>query len=754
MALWMTGKEECFGLAALLLVLACAKLADNWGMWKDKYAVPALLVLVGLTIGVARMEWEEFLFEEEQAILAEIEEQADVAGVIEEISETDYGYRLILKHCLVDGKEVRRIYCYLDHAEYLKLGMKISVSGTAEIPERAGNPGQFDFRKYCLAKGIAGIFQGESVDIISSGYLWIREELRCFRLSCSDQIKRIAETSDCGILTAVLLGNKSELDEDIYEVYRVNGIAHILAVSGLHISVIGMGLWRILRMAGWGYFGAGAVAFSCLFVYGTIAGFGASVARAVAMMGISFLAGVFGRTYDLPSAMCVPAMFLLVMHPFLITQASFQLSFLAVEAIFFPGEYLAKCWKWTGRKKDVLISASIQVVTIPVILFHSYEFPPYSIILNLIVIPLMAYVLISGLLALFVSFFYLPAGKHCLGAAHYILELYRNCCVWIQRVPGSNIVFGCPSVLEVIAFYFILVMAICLSVRRKNVWIVMTLAGFLFLAPVPRSGLNVTFLDVGQGDGIYIEESGKNMLVDCGSSLEKNIGEDCLIPFLKYHGVTVIDTVVVSHVDQDHVSGIRYLMEHSDCGISIEHMILPDDGRIDEAENELIRMAKTQGISVSLKKCGDRLDGLLGDKTEIVCLNPISGEGYDRNENSLVMQIEQGDFRMLLTGDAGMEAEKHMIREKNLKPITVLKAGHHGSATSSGQDFLDVVRPQYAVLSYGKGNSYGHPDASVLERLDRVGAAVFETAESGAITVWTDGNKMQITGWFDRQNGI
>jgi len=661
---------------------------------------------------------------------------------------------LILKHCLVDGKEVRRIYCYLDYAEYLKLGMKIHVSGSAELPERAGNPGQFDFRKHCLAEGIAGIVYGESADIVSSGYLWIQEGLRCLRRQCSNQIKRMAEASDCGILTAVLLGNKSELDEDVYEIYRVNGISHVLAISGLHVSVIGMGLWRFLRNAGMGYCGAGAVAFACLFAYGTIAGFGASVVRAVAMMGISFLAGVFGRTYDLPSAMCVPAMFLLVMHPFLLTQASFQLSFLAVGAIFFPGEYLAKQWKWNGRKKDVLISASIQVVTMPAVLFHSYEFPPYGVILNLVVIPLMTYVLLSGLLALLVSFFHFPSGKVCLGAAHYILEFYRTCCERIQEVPGSNMVFGCPTLLGMIAFYFILMMAVRLSVRSKPVWSVVTLAGFLFLTPIPKTGLCVTFLDVGQGDGIYIEEAGKNMLVDCGSSQEKSIGEDCLVPFLKYRGVTTIDTVVVSHVDQDHVNGIRYLIENPDCGISINQIVMPDDGRIDGDENELIRMAKTRGISVSLKKRGDRLDGMLGENTEIECLHPSSDEGYDRNENSLVIRIEQGDFRMLLTGDAGMEAEKYMLRETDLKPVTVLKAGHHGSATSSGEEFLDVIRPQYAVLSYGKGNSYGHPDASVLERLEGVGAAVCETAESGAIFVWTDGNKMQISGWFDRQNGI
>ena len=156
----MTVKEECFGLAAVLLVLACVKLADNWGMWWDKYAAPALLLSVGLAIGTVRMELEEAVFAGEQAVIANIEEKAEVFGMIEEISETDYGYCLILKHCHVGEEVVRRMYCYLDHADDLKLGMEIGVAGAAELPERAGNPGQFDFRKYCLAKGIAGILNG------------------------------------------------------------------------------------------------------------------------------------------------------------------------------------------------------------------------------------------------------------------------------------------------------------------------------------------------------------------------------------------------------------------------------------------------------------------------------------------------------------------------------------------------------------------------------------------------------------------
>jgi len=754
MALWMTGKEECFGLAAVLLVFACGKLAGNCSVRRDRYMAPAFLLLAGLLIGIGRMELEERCFHKEANALASMEGNVRGVGEIAEISETDYGYRLQLKRCCVEEKQFRRLYCYTKTADRLKIGMQIAVNGFVELPERARNPGQFDFRAYCRAKEISGVFQADEVRILSKEYLWIPEMFRRFGVFCSGQLQMISEPSDQGILRAVLLGDKSDLDEDLYKMYQRNGISHVLAISGLHVSVIGMGLWKCLRNAGAGYLGAGLLAFVCLFAYGSVTGFGPSVIRSVTMMGISFLAAVYGRTYDIPSALCVPAIGLLMRYPFLLTQGSFQLSFLAVGAIFFPGDYLARRWKWNGFRKNLLASLSIQLVTMPVVLYHFYEIPPYGVIMNLVVVPLMTYVLISGLAALAISFFSLPAARLCLGGAHYILRFYQMLCNKMELISSTGLIWGRPNGINICLFYLLFLFTIWISVRKRPRWFVMAAVGILFLMPVQKDGLHVTFLDVGQGDGIFLESNGFTLLVDCGSSESRSVGEETLVPFLKYHGVYEIDAVVISHADEDHVNGIRYLMETPECGISIGSVIVADDGMIDETEEALLQLVRERGIAIDFMEAGESVPGILGEQVMVRCLHPNKGIERDKNENSLVLEVVYGDFRMLLTGDAGSKAEQMMQISQMLEPVTVLKAGHHGSATSTGQDFLDQICPSYVILSYGEGNAYGHPDQAVLERCKEAGAQICATAEMGAIHIWTDGNIMQIRGWFDRRNGI
>ena len=244
------------------------------------------------------------------------------------------------------------------------------------------------------------------------------------------------------------------------------------------------------------------------------------------------------------------------------------------------------------------------------------------------------------------------------------------------------------------------------------------------------------------------------MLVDCGSSQERKVGEDCLIPYLKYNGIRRVDTLVISHADEDHVNGIRYLLETPSCGIEVGRMVLPDDGAVDKEEEALIRLAQIREIPVVFYGAGDRLKDVLGSKILVECLHPENTVDTDRNENSLVLRIRYDDFQLLLTGDAGGEAEQLMLHRQSLGPVSVLKAGHHGSASSSGIEFLNLIQPDVVILSYGKGNSYGHPDADVLKRCESVGAEIFETAELGAIRLWTDGKSMQIGGWFDIRNGI
>lgn len=766
MALWMTVKQESFGLAVLLLVFSCAFLHRANGGREDREndrgrRLAFFVMTAGLISGVFRMETEERIVSYEEGVISDaVGKQIGVSGEILEIQENEYGYRLLLGNCFIDiqtggSNKIRKLFVYVESDPELKLGMEVYAEGELELPEPDRNPGGFDYRLYCLSKGVSGILSGNQTTVTDRGFLAMQERLRRVGLYLEGVLDEVAGEKDAGLLKAILLGNKSDMDEDVYELYRKSGISHVLAISGLHVSVIGMGFWRGLRALGMGYWGSGVLAFAVLYCFGFIAGFGPSVVRAVFMMGISFLAGGMGRTYDLPSAMCVPAIVLLIRYPYLLTQASFQLSFLAVGAIFFPGGMLVKKWNVKGIRQSILMSASIQVMTAPVVLYHSFELPLYGVFLNLLVVPLMTYVLASGILGMAGAFIQRETGTMFLGGAHYILGFYEVLCRHVQGLYGARLILGQPKMWKIIVYYGFLAVGTVLSARKGKRWLLLWLAGMLFLAPVENQGLSVTFLDVGQGDGIFIEQEGKTMLVDCGSSQMQELGKDCLVPFLMSRGINRLDTVTVSHGDQDHVSAVKYLLETPECGIAIGNLVMPETGCVDAVCRGLESLAAERNIPVLYVKSGDSLSGCLGNNVEIHCLYPTDGmSSDDRNDGSLVLRLRYGNFSMILTGDVGAEGERAMLNSEDLMQVTILKAAHHGSASSTCQEFLDIVRPSYVIFSYGNGNRYGHPSVQVVERCRKNGAVILETACQGAIEIQTDGKMMRVGGWLDRRGGI
>lgn len=794
MALWMTAEQVGIGLAALLLVFSCALLRGEIrvpGRGRDGSRRPVLFGFVaviwfGLVCGSVRMEYEEWTVEAEQEVISETEgSDVWVTGLVTEIQDVEYGLRLRLHDCelfaeLSDGTRlilseriIRTMYVYTEAEEALCLGMQIAGKGTCEAPEPDRNSGGFDYRLYCLSNAISGIFHAEFLDTdlgfdeskrpllyLERGYWLLRERIRRAGITLERKLEEIAEPEDLGILKAVLLGQKADMDEELYELYRKNGISHVLAISGLHVSVIGMGFWKGLRKLGMGYLPAGCIAFAVLFVYGMMVGFGPSVIRVVFMLGVSFWAGILGRTYDLPSAICVPAIGILLWKPFMLTQASFQLSFLAVGAMFVPGDVLAKKWKWKSALERIWISLSLQIVTLPFVLLHSYEVPVFGILLNFVVVPLMSYVLISGILGVAGGFVWKGLGILLLGGAHWILGLYEWLCRGMQKIPNANVVLGAPEHWKILMYVCLIIGGTCLVFRLGKRWMILWGIGVLLLIPYPEHGLSVTILDVGQGDGIFLEAEGRTMLVDCGSSQKQEICEEVLIPFLKSQGVGRLDAIVVTHGDQDHISGIRELLEDQENGIDIGQLIISEPGMTDTVCQELAELARMRKVSVMTCKAGDSFTGILGETVEILCLNPIMDEekdqemSSDRNAESIVLHVSYGAFSMLLTGDIGIREEWELMERYDLSSVSVLKAAHHGSSNSGSREFLDTIKSAYVIFSYGKGNPYGHPSSGVADRCEELGAQVWETARSGAVCLWTDGNRLRIYGWLDRQGVI
>lgn len=741
-----------------------------------------------------------------------------------------------------------------ESTEMPRIGEMAYIRGECSHFQQATNPGQFDLKAYYRSQGIlVSVFAWEMEWGKDGGenYSPYLDALYRFRRFCSRIFAAICEEGDAGIFRAAILGEKDGMEREIKDLYQKNGIAHLLAISGLHLSLIGAGLHRLLRKCGLGYGLSGMIATVGIFSYGLLTGASGSAMRAVIMLSVSFLAAYLGRTYDLLSALSLAALLLAGSQPFSITQSGFQLSFGAVLGIGVVGKVLERGLKaekpWV---KGLIISLSVQLATGPIVLWNYFQLPAYGVFLNLMVVPLMSYVVISGLLGLGAGAFSLWAGVMAVGTGHYILQFYQWLCERVSCLPGYLLIWGRPKAVQIVLYYLFLGAMLWVFNReaqrqkqgenkenRAKSWGILA-AGMFFcclcMKPRPQEGLDITVLDVGQGDGIVIQCEGGTIetegivwleadkrasadkqtsadkqanadkqasedeqanadkqasadklanvvraeeierlevkerkritiLMDGGSTSDKRLGENRLEPYLKFEGISQIDFAIVSHGDEDHISGLRYLL--NECPeIKISCLLLPEAGREDEGYGKLIAAARKRKIPVGYMDAGDKL---WAGACRFTCFYPgkdMEVDVSDRNQQSLVLRADYQDFHMLFTGDVGQEGEKLALEyasayalqhkdegsgEEGLSCVQVLKAAHHGSRLSSGEEFLTAVRPLWTVISYQEGNSYGHPHEETLERLQAQGSLTLETGKMGAILLHVEDGKARYQGWVE-----
>ena len=650
-----------------------------------------------------------------------------------------------------------------DKMQTIRLGMEAACFGELEEPSEARNPGEFDFREYYRALGIRMQMFGEDVKILDTGRCWrYRDLLYRMRMAAGEVLAGICEPEDLGIFQAAILGDKTALDDGVRKLYQRNGIAHLLAISGLHISLVGMFVYQMLRKSGMGYGVAGVIGTVVIVSYGVLTGGSSSVMRAVMMILIFLLAGYLGRSYDMLSAAGMACIMILMEYPGLVTQAGFQLSFGAVAAIGGLGPWMVeKLEVKSGFGKTIALGAAVQMVTCPVIVYHFYQYPVYGILLNLAVIPLMGYVVVSGILGIALGAVWRPAGVMAIGSGHYILEFYRWLCMQVEKLPGANLVIGRPELWQIGVYGAGMAAMLWFVCRRmsgkKAVYRSCILAAgsvlcFLILLQLPVKGMEVTFLDVGQGDGICIRTKDVVILVDGGSTDKKNLGENTMEPYFKSHGITDIDYAVVSHGDKDHISGLQYLLEENG-DIHIQNLILPWLGKEDPSYEPLAHLMEARGGQIHWMQAGERIKA--GDLSMTCLYHGSEARKQERNEHSLVLELNYGTTAMLLTGDMSEAGELDMISSQALKPdghpIQILKAAHHGSQYSSCTKFLKLVNPQWVIMSCGEGNSYGHPHEETLKRYREQGIKMLITEDTGAVIMSMDGEKMIVSTYLNME---
>lgn len=722
--------------------------------------------------------------------------------------------------------EARWILVYLKESksQYF-IGNTLQVYGTIKTYEQARNPGQFDSLAYYQTRKIDAMCFAQRIDVVDGRKDALREAFYQLKLQWCQELERWLGTEEGGVLEAMLLGERSALPKTAKALLERSGLSHILSQSGLHISILGMGLYRMLRKTGLSYGAAGIPAGILMGCYGILIGAGVSALRALTMFLLAVGADLLGRAYDIRTALAVAAIWLMLEQPLYARDGAFLLSFGAVFGLTEVGPVVrrlltsgeadeTKADKMKAKKtkagrtktlEGICASLSIQVVTLPIVMRCFCEVPVYSPVLNLLVLPWMPGLLTSGLFCMLVG--WASAWSVWPVWSSSLLQGAARLAAWICRgiwhlvefaagasgyLPGAVYCTGAPKLWQ-IGIYYAGVAGLLVGWRIWNCrnqqrflqrgssiqaddrisesitgksrivgrwlhrkWKFCFLGGYavclclLLLRTEPE--FTMTMLDVGQGDAIYVKTRGGNtFLIDGGSSSEEQIGTYILEPFLKYQGQDRVDYWLVSHGDEDHISGIREVIENR--LLEVGCLILPKAGMIletageergrDTACLELEALAQETGIPVLWMEAGDHLqDG----KLWIRCLGPESGTAYEsKNAASMVLHLEYENLRILLTGDLEGAGEQRLLsRELLLDDYDILKVAHHGSKYSTGEAFLLQVQPKISLISCDEKNSYGHPHEELLDRLELIGSRVYMTPQSGAVTVISDGKVYKV----------
>ena len=694
--------------------------------------------------------------------------------------------------------------CYLEKDTTLpKAGSYVRVFGEVSPFLQATNPGEFDAAAYYRRKDCLFALRKTKITAQTKNYGRLEEFLSQLRYESEALFRKLLGEKNGATASAMVLGRKKGMDSEVKALYQGAGISHLLAISGLHLSLIGAGLFGLLKKVRLPVALSAGISTWILIVYAQLTGMGISTRRALIMFLLFLAAGLLKRTPDLPTSLAVAALLLLVPKPQRILDAGFQLSFSAVIGIAVMIPVLQDGWEeaapslrvadgvagWNIARaaivraccllrKNILAGLGITMTMLPFLLIHFYEWSPWSVLLNLAVIPLMEILLpcLIGLqlvarLTALVHCLELPQHLLCI-AIEAIFSCYEQLCRSTMALPGSILHTGYPT-WQALAVYTIGLIALAVSGKKLRPHLRLAAAVCLmgiFLIRLPGE-LNVTMLDVGQGECVGIETREHHVyLVDAGSTSKKKTGQYQIIPWLKYIGTRSVEGIFITHWDEDHISAVGELLEWSKSSrVKIRRIFLPDVALKDEVLETLLQQIEEAEVSVEYLSAGEHMtDGAL----QISCLHPYAKKvPEDRNDASLVLRLSQGDFQMLLTGDLEKSGEDWLVEQvrpaveqpqpaaqeqalpcapstqpaaQNPLRCTILDAGHHGASNATGEALLDLAQPELVLISCGKNNRYGHPAPETLKRLEEREIRWYSTAEVGAIQVYVGKKKVKI----------
>lgn len=708
-----------------ICVLAAAVLA-GWRFRKNRGMAVLLAAMIGAGVGLG---WC-LLFAQTHLRGVEAFDGASVNAsivVCDYSAQTTYGGTA--EGEMTCGGENFRVKLYLNGTDGLCPGDR--VSGTFRLQSTAAG-----------GEGALGTYRGQGIFLLAYPIGSVRVERpeqipwkyfpAVLRYKLLSQIREAFPEDVGGFAEALLLSDRSDLGYETATAFTVSGISHIIAVSGLHVSIL-MGLLYIL--AGRRRFLSMAIGTPLLLLFAAVVGFTPSVTRACIMQIMLLAATALDREYDPPTALSSAALVILLRNPMTVTSVSFQMSVGCVAGIFLfysPISEWLTTRKWMGGLKgkgllpwlkrwcvaSVSVSISANIVVIPLVAWYFGAVSLIGVLTNLLVLWVVSILFVGVLFAGTVSFLSMPLAKLLGWLLAWPMRYVVGTAKLLSKFPFAALYTrNTPTVIFLVGCYALLGLYLC--VRRKPALfagiaaagLVVTIA-FSWVTPMLED-FRMTVLDVGQGQCVVLQSEGKTFLVDCGGDRGENVA-DIAAETLLSQGVSRIDGIILTHFDEDHICGVEYLLTRLETDALLlpsyeEHMLLCDERAV----------PVTQPLEIAY------------GNTKITLIPARNATGSNEWSMCVLFQTEKCDI--LITGDRNSQGEQELMTQIALPDLEALVVGHHGSKNSTSKALLAATTPEVAIISVGKGNRYGHPAEEVLDRLESWGCTVLRTDIDGTI---------------------
>lgn len=667
------------------------------------------------------------------------------------------GNSVILEPLIVDNKRIKHGDIQLwkdDLKNNIKHGDLVMARIKLNRPRKASNPGGFSYYNYLKKQKIYSVGNIFEIYKIQNYFLLTEPIIKIKRYLLGSVNQNISPPVN-EFIKALILGEKSNLNNSWETNFRKAGANHLLAISGLHIGFITLFILILLKPLSLSDKLVNIILAGFLIVYIVMTGFRASVLRASLLVLIFRFSKQMDLEIDFYCIISIVLFIILIINPYKLFSVGLQLSFFVLLMIV----------SWTKILKKYLhtslaVSIAAQLGSIPLTTYYFNTLSPSGIITNLWAIPLVS-IIVFLTLTHFVLYFIFPLFSVLTGKMIFLITNLLNKGIKVMsKLPSAEVKVTTPSVLRIFLIYCILFLTAYIINNKDKmkikkirylkfltfIFIIIFIVTFI-ISPAGNNLLEIYCLDVGQGDSIFLQTPEDiTVLVDTGGSTSSgNKAEYTILPFMLNKGIKTIDYLIITHFDGDHSAGAEYLIN----GGFVNNLIISKHyDRTQNFAQKTIKAAQENNIGLFWTK---NCDILKLDELELKFIAPLNKVVFkNRNNNSIAFKLKYKDFEMFFAGDVEKDVEKAILKSTDNKKLNsdILKVAHHGSISSSSENIIKAVTPKEAVISVGN-NDYGHPDGKILKRLNKYNIKVWRTDQKGAIIIKTDGHKYNIRGYLN-----